>query len=307
MPRLIMARAFYIVGPTAVGKSVIAAAVAERCGGEIVSADAFQIYDGLDLLTAKPDETTLRVAPHHLIGACRLNDAMNAEKFRRLALLAMNEIADRGRLVFVVGGTGMYVQALTHGLSPLPKTDPKLRERIEQCSEGELLVRLQLLDPTTAASIDRRNKRRLVRAVEICLLGGTPASAQRQRAEPAENPPGVFLIRDRDELYARINQRVEAMFSDGVVEEVRHAGGVGVTAEQTLGLRQIRDFLAGRISEADCIASIQQATRHYAKRQLTWFQRQTNFEPLNLSVTGSSEAIEWIARKARLCFAQHDV
>jgi tRNA dimethylallyltransferase len=117
---------------------------------------------------------------------------------------------------------------------------------------------------------------------------------------------GVFLFRDREDLYARIDSRVEAMFSDGVVEEVRAAGEIGATAGQTLGLRQIRDLLAGRISELKCIASIQQATRRYAKRQLTWFRRQTSFEPLNLSHTGSSEAIEWIARKARLSFAHND-
>ena len=301
-----MAQPFYVVGPTAVGKSEIAAAVAERCGGEVVSADAFQVYAGLDLLTAKPGENVLRLAPHHLLGICRLNEEMNAETFRRAALAAIAEIHLRGRRAFVVGGTGMYVQALTHGLSPLPRASAELRARLDQCSAGELFVRLRQLDPATADMIDRQNKRRLLRAVEICLLSGRSVSAQRQRVEPARPPAGVFLFRERAELYERINARVEAMFVQGVVEEVRAAGEVGATAEQTLGLRQIRELLAGRISEAECIASIQQATRRYAKRQLTWFQRQTSFEPLNLSHTGSSEAIEWIARKARLSFAQND-
>lgn len=301
------ARPFFVVGPTATGKSEIAAAVAELCGGEIVSADAFQVYAGLDLLTAKPDEGTLHLVPHHLIGICRLTDDMNAEIFRRAASAAITEIHSRSKRAFVVGGTGMYVQALTHGLSPLPQANEKLRERLDQCSEGELFVRLRRLDPETAAVIDRKNKRRLVRAVEICVLTGRPASAQRQRVQPTNRPAGVFLFRDRKELNERINARVESMFAAGVVEEVRAAGEVGATAKQTLGWRQIRELIAGRISRGECIAAIQQATRRYAKRQLTWFQRQTNFEPLNLSCTGSSEAIEWIARKARLSFAQNDV
>ncbi len=301
-----MPRPLYLVGPTAVGKSEIAAQAAERCGAEIVSADAFQIYAGLDLLTAKPDEPTLRLVPHHLLGTCPLSDEMNAETFRRAALESLAEIQRRGRPAFVVGGTGLYVQALTHGLSPLPPADPELRARLERCSTSELLVRLEELDPTTAAAIDRKNKRRLQRAVEICLLTGQPASAQRQRAQPAEVPAGFFLWREREDLHARINARVEAMFAEGVVEEVREIGAVSRTAEQTLGLRQIRELLAGRISEEKCIASIQQATRQYAKRQLTWFRHQTNFEPLNLSLTGSTEAIELIVRKARLVCAPND-
>ena len=243
-----MPRPLYLVGPTAVGKSEIAAQAAERCGAEIVSADAFQIYAGLDLLTAKPDEPTLRLVPHHLLGTCPLSDEMNAETFRRAALESLAEIQRRGRPAFVVGGTGLYVQALTHGLSPLPPADPELRARLEMCTTSELLVRLEELDPTTAAAIDRKNKRRLQRAVEICLLTGQPASAQRQRAQPAEVPAGFFLWREREDLHARINARVEAMFAEGVVEEVREIGAVSRTAEQTLGLRQIRELLAGRIS-----------------------------------------------------------
>lgn len=299
-----MPRAFFIVGPTASGKSEIAAQAAQVLDAEIVGADAFQVYAGLDLLTAKPDETTLRRASHHLIGTVPLAEPMDAERFRQAALETIGEIHSRGSRAIVVGGSGMYVKALTHGLSPLPRADVELRERLEQCSEGELFVRLEQLDPASASVIDRKNKRRLIRAVEICLLGGQPASAQRSRQTPDEESPGVFLFRDREELYERINARVESMFADGVVEEVRAAREVGSTAEQTLGLRQIREVIDGRLSESECIAAIQQATRRYAKRQLTWFSRQTSFEALNLSRTGSPEAIEWIARKARLSFAQ---
>lgn len=301
-----MKSAFYIVGPTATGKSEIGAAVARKCSGEIISADAFQIYAGLDLLTGKPDANLLRTVRHHLISAIDPGVEMNAEEFRHRALRAIGEIYARGRQALVVGGSGMYVQALTHGLSRLPAASVRLRAQLEQFSEGELFVRLNRLDRQTAHAIDRQNKRRLVRAVEICLLSGRPASAQRRRAQPARAPAGIFLFRDRADLYERINARVELMFAHGVIEEVRAAEELGATARKTLGLEQIRALVQGNISEAECIASIQQATRRYAKRQLTWFQRQSNFEPLNLSLHGSSEAIELITRKARLSFTPQD-
>ena len=295
---------FYIVGPTASGKSEIAVEVAHRFGGEIVSADAFQVYAGIPILTAQPEAELRARVPHHLVGAVPLRQTLDAEQFRLAAKDALRAIRGRGKPAFIVGGSGLYVKALSDGLSSLPKANPDLRTRLEQLSEEELFVRLVHLDPKAAAEIDRQNKRRLLRAVEVCLLSGRPVSAQRQRSQPARNPAGVLLLRDRAELYERINLRVQRMFVDGVVEEVRSHDEMGATAAQTLGLRQICELIQGRITEVECIAAIQQATRRYAKRQLTWFQRQTSFESLNLSRTGSSEAIEWIARQARLSFAQ---
>jgi tRNA dimethylallyltransferase len=297
-----MKRVFFIVGPTAAGKSDIAAEIAQRLGAEIVSADAFQIYGGLDLLTAKPEPVTLAKAPHHLIGTVPLREEMNVEKFRAMAESAIRDVDARGKPTLVVGGSGLYVKALTHGLAKLPGADRKLREELEKASEEELFARLSALDPAGADKIDRKNKRRLVRAVEVCLLTGKPFSAQRTDWDDMPSFNGVLVFRDRPELYDRINRRVEKIFTDGVVEEVRTAGAIGPTAEKTLGLPEIRELLAGKISERACLAKIQQATRRYAKRQLTWFQRQDNFESLNLSLHGSSVAIEAIARNvSRVC------
>jgi tRNA dimethylallyltransferase len=307
-----MRHTFFIVGPTGTGKSELAADVAGEIGAEIVSADAFQIYRGLDLLTAKPDASTLAKAPHHLIGTAPLNEEMNAEKYRCAATRAIDEINSRGKLAMVVGGSGLYIRALTHGLAPLPEADPKLREELNAMSLRELRSRLVQLDHEAGRTIDTKNRRRVVRALEICLLTGTRASAQRERwargagnlacvpttglvrrsqtglsASPAT---GVFVFRDREELYQRINQRVEAMFEHDVIEEVRATGGTGATASQMIGLREIRELLDGKISLLQCIAEIQQATRRYAKRQLTWFRRQTNFLPLNLSLLTYNEA-----------------
>lgn len=301
-----MLRAFFIVGPTATGKSDLAADIACEVGAEIVNADAFQIYRGLNLLTAKPDAAALGKVPHHLIGTIPLTEDMNAEKFRQAAICAIQEINSRGKLAIVVGGSGLYIRALTHGLASLPKSDPQLREKLNLMTLEDLHAELTKLDPETAQKIDTKNRRRLVRSVEICLLTGKPASEvvaegvnlgslpdARLRSAPAA--PGVFVFRDREELYNRINQRVESMFRDDVIGEVRAAGLTSETASQMIGLREIRELLAGNKSCSQCLAEIQQATRRYAKRQLTWFRRQTNFAPLNLSLLTHNEALKWIS------------
>jgi tRNA dimethylallyltransferase len=292
-----MRRTFFIVGPTAAGKSALAADVAREIGAEIVSADAFQVYRGLDLLTAKPDASTLAKTPHHLIGAMPLHEEMSAEKYRRAASRAIEEIHSRGKLAIVVGGSGLYIKALTHGLAPLPESDPKLRERLNVMRLDELHAQLIDLDPKAAQKIDLKNRRRVVRAVEICLRTGKPVSevvagvGDSGRAGSTIPATGVFVFRDREELYARINQRVEAMFENGVIEEVQTARKVSSTASQMIGFREIHELLDGKMSISQCIAAIQQATRRYAKRQLTWFRRQTNFSPLNLSLLTHNEAM----------------
>src|SRR6266550_855726 len=296
-----MKHTFFIVGPTAIGKSELAADVAREVSAEIVSADAFQIYRGLDLLTAKPDVSTLANAPHHLIGTVPFTEAMNAEKFRRLGLRAIDEINSQGRLAIVVGGSGLYIKALTHGLAPLPESDPKLREKLNAMSLDGLRAQLVELDPEAAKKIDIKNRRRVVRALEICLITGKPASevvaGVGDSGGPGSSIPatGVFVFRDRNELYQRIDRRVKAMFEKGVIEEVRTAAVTSATASQMIGLREIRELLAGKKSLPQCIAEIQQATRRYAKRQLTWFRRQSNFLPLNLSFLTHNEAVKWIS------------
>jgi len=287
-------RTFFIVGPTAAGKSELAADVAHEIGAEIVSADAFQIYRGLNLLTAKPDAATLAKAPHHLIGTVPLHEEMNAEKFRTAALRAIEEIHSHGKMAIVVGGSGLYIKALTHGLAVLPQVDPELRAKLNAMMIDELRSQLMQLDPETARKIDVKNRRRLVRALEICIATEKRTSEQRGQWAVADSRSGVFVFRDRDKLYTRVNNRVEAMFENNVIEEVRAARAMSLTASQMIGLREIRELLAGKMSILQCIAAIQQATRRYAKRQLTWFRRQTNFEPLNLSLLTHNEAVKWI-------------
>ena len=294
-----MNRVFFLVGPTATGKSELGAEVARRLGAEIVSADAFQIYRGLDLLTAKPDAATLAKVSHHLIGSVPLAEEMNVEKYRDAA----EAIMASGERMIVVGGTGLYIKALTHGLATLPAANQQLREKLERATTEELFRSLSALDPTAAATIDHYNRRRVIRAVEVCLLTGQPFSAKRTEWKQTTAANGLFVYRDRDELYSRIDRRVEEMFAAGVVAEVGAAPDIGPTAMQTLGFREIRALIAGEISQGECLAKIQQATRRYAKRQLTWFRGQTNFPSLNLSAHRPDEAVELISQPAARVFA----
>ncbi len=318
MLRHSLKRPFLIVGPTATGKSELAADVAVLVAGEIVSADAFQIYRGLEVLSAKPEAATLRKAPHHLIGTLSLEQEMNAEKFRIEAAREIAEIRSRGRAPIVVGGSGLYIKALTHGLMTLPASDRKLRDELNELTLEQARARLIDLDPEAARTIDLKNRRRLLRALEICLLTGQPASAQRREwvpvagvADPglplsttAATTSGVFVFRDREELYQRINERVERMFKNGVIDEVGGLGAISSTASKMIGLAEVRQLLDGKISMSQCIARIQQTTRRYAKRQLTWFARQSKFEPLNLSVLSYGQAVDRIAQRVSLLCEQ---
>jgi tRNA dimethylallyltransferase len=303
---------FFIVGPTAVGKSEIAADVARELDAEIVNADAFQIYRGLDLLTAKPAAQTFAKVPHRLIGTMSILAEMNVEKFRQLACRAIDQIHVGRKFAIVVGGSGLYIKALTHGLRPLPAMDRKLRAQLNELSLDQLGVKLADIDPETARKIDLKNRRRLVRAIEICLRSGKPASVQQSEWKSVTGvagsgwprsaivaTTGIFVFRDREELYERINRRVDAMFEKGVIEEVRSVGAMSTTAAQMIGLREIRELLAGKMSILQCVAAIQQGTRRYAKRQLTWFRRQTNFQPLNLSLLTHVEAVKWISQRLK--------
>jgi len=308
-------KALYIAGPTAVGKTSIALQVATRCNGEIIGADAFQVYDGLDVLTAKPSAKERRQVPHHLIGTVPLSQSFDVAQYLEAAKHYAKEVTARGKLPIFTGGTGLYIRALTHGLSDLPKADAAIRAELDSASLEDLQARYTALDPEGATFIDLKNKRRLVRAIEVCLLTGKPFSSFRDewKAIP-ESITGYYLTRDRDDLYARINERVHAMFHQGVVEEVRTtlathdlsptasspfrpqpsalSPQISPTAAQAIGFKEIQALIAGEISEAECIARVQQATRRYAKRQETWFRKEAAlFREINLSTQPDTESV----------------
>ena len=280
---------FFLLGPTAVGKSALAVEFAERVGGEIVGADAFQIYGGLDILNAKPSPALRARVPHHLVGEVPLTASFDVAQWLTRARESIAAISARGRVPVVCGGTGLYIRALTHGLAPLPGADATLRASLEKKPLPALVERLLSLDP--ASTVDMRNPRRVIRALEVCLLTGRPFSSFRIEWSGEIAPRGFILTRSRDELHAAIHARTAAMFAAGVIEEVAAIGEVGLTAAQMLGLAEIREHLAGKITREECMDAIRQSTRQYARRQLTWFRKERAFEWIDLSTTPDPLAI----------------
>ncbi len=303
MPPPLLARypALVIAGPTSVGKSAVAIEVAEQCGGEIVGADAFQVYRGLAVLTAQPTAVERARVPHHLVGEVPLESSFDVAQYLARAEECLASIQARGKRAIIVGGTGLYLRGLRCGLAGgLPAADAGLRAELEALGLQAMQARLQSLDPAAAATIDVRNPRRLVRALEVCLLTNQPFSSFRSTWKDGDSPAeGVILLRDRTELNHLIDQRVEAMLTGGAVEEVAQAHDIGATARQALGFGHIQAFIGGHVDKGACIAAIQQATRRYAKRQLTWFRRETGLREILLSGdVENSEVVEQLAALA---------
>jgi tRNA dimethylallyltransferase len=272
-----------IAGPTASGKSELATALAEAAGAEIVGADAFQIYSGLPLLTAQPSPEQLQRAPHHLVGILPLEESLDVARYLQMARQKLLEIRARGNRSLLVGGTGFYIRTVLFGLPPgLPPANPDLRAELESLPLQVLQERLAQRDPEAAGQIDLQNPRRLVRALEVCIQSGRPFSSFRQtRPWRDPLPAGLWVQTPRDHLAERIQRRTLTMFDSGVESEVRqNLEKCGITAKQTLGLSEVADYLEGRLSRTQAIASIAQATRQYAKRQETWFRKETALRPV---------------------------
>lgn len=214
-----------------------------------------------------------------------------------LAQEKIAEISSRGKIPVLTGGTGLYLKALTHGLADLPPASEEIRTELAKLSPEEIRSRLEAADPQAGEFIDLQNPRRVVRALEIFLLSGQRPSELRRGWKEKATPGfrGVLLLRDREELQARIDANVDAMFERGVVDEVRRLGEIGTTAAQAIGWKEIQAHLRGESSEADCRAAMKVTTRQYAKRQLTWFRNQFTFLPIDLTGTRNTLDSVWIA------------
>ncbi|HVN12789.1 MAG TPA: tRNA (adenosine(37)-N6)-dimethylallyltransferase MiaA [Kineosporiaceae bacterium] len=269
-----------VVGPTASGKTALAVEVALRTGAEIVNADSFQLYRGMDVGTAKPTTHQRRGVPHHLIDVLDIGDDANVADYQRAASAVLDAIAARGRRAILVGGSGLYVRAVLEGLE-IPPTDPAVRARLEQelaaAGAAALHARLAARDPEAAAAILATNGRRVVRALEVNEITGGPFRAtlpDRAYARPAVQ---VGLDVPREILDARIAARVERMWCDGFVDEVRALGPnrlrAGRTASRALGYAQVLRMLAGQLTEPEAKAETIFATRRFARRQESWFRR----------------------------------
>jgi tRNA dimethylallyltransferase len=283
-----------LAGPTAVGKSAIALALAEKIGGEIISVDSMQVYRGMDVGTAKPSRKDQERVPHHLIDILDLGESFDASQFVTRARRAVHDIQSRGRVPILCGGTGLYFKAFLEGLVRTPPSNPQLREELRATPLAELLRQLEERDPEEFQRIDRRNPRRVLRALEIVRLTGGPLSAWRAAQEdwPPVCPPrsvrrfGCFT-RAREDLRARIERRVDEMFRSGLVAETERLLAAGLahnlTAMQALGYRQVVEHLAGSRDLASTRELAKSRTRQFARRQLTWFRRQARPDWIELA------------------------
>lgn len=297
-------RPILLTGCTASGKSAVALELARQLGGEIVTVDSMQVYRGLDIGTAKPSPQERAEIRHHLLDVVSLDENFDAARFVELAWQAVRDIQGRGKIPILCGGTGLYFKAWLAGLGQSPKADAQLRAELEQIPLVELLNELKERDPATYAVIDRRNKRRIVRAVEVIRLTGRPFSAQRAvwGTERLVQYPFFGLLREPEDLRRRIDRRVDEMFANGLVEETMGLLKQGLernrTAMQAIGYRQVVEYLRGLRSLEETTELVKVRTRQFAKRQMTWFRHQLPVEwmPVAAGAT-AAELAAAIARK----------
>jgi tRNA dimethylallyltransferase len=272
---------FVIVGPTAVGKTEISIQLAERLDGEIVSADSRLFYRGMDIGTAKPTAEERARVLHHLIDVADPRETWSLTLFQRAAAEAIAKIHARGKLPFLVGGTGQYIHAVTHGWSPpAAQPDPRLRDELEAQAKANgadwLHDRLRLLDPDAADTIDARNVRRTVRALEVIFATGRKFSEQRGQVEGPYRLLTLGLIRPRPELYARIDARIESMFASGLLEEVNRLIESGCSpdlpAMTSIGYRECAAVLQNRMTVEEAKVEMRRLTRVFVRRQANWFK-----------------------------------
>jgi len=273
-----------IVGPTASGKSELAVRLAERFDGEIINADSMQVYRGMDIGTAKPDLITRQLVPHHLLDLVDPIEPFSAASFQSAASSAIDDITRRGRRVFVVGGTGLYIKALLQGLVDSPSGAGEVRRELEELArkvgKEEMLRLLAQVDPESAARLHPNDLVRIIRALEVFRLTGRTISADRSAHGFGESRYRVLKLGinvDRQKLYERIDSRVDQMIDQGLEDEVRALLARGFTRDlkslRSIGYKEFCACLAGECDRTEAIRLIKRDTRHYAKRQLTWFNR----------------------------------
>jgi tRNA dimethylallyltransferase len=270
-----------LVGPTAVGKTELAIRLAMRVNGEIVSADSRLFYRGMDIGTAKPTREEQARVPHHLIDIANPDEILSLAIFQQKAREAITDIHTRNKIPFLVGGTGQYIRAVTEGWSP-PEVEPDERLRYElekikeEKGEGWLYEKLESLDAEAASKIDRRNMRRTIRALEVILTTGRKFSQQRGQTGSPYHLITIGLTRPRPELYERVDQRIDMMFANGFLDEVKSLLAKGyspsLSSMSAIGYRQCIRVIQGGLNEEQAKAEIRRATRIFVRRQANWFK-----------------------------------
>lgn len=302
IPISLLQQCWFLAGPTACGKTATGIALAERIGAEIVCLDSMTIYRGMDIGTAKASPEERARVPHHLLDLRDPHEEFSTAEYMNAALSACESIVSRGKIPLFVGGTGLYLRSLLRGVFEGPAADWTLRREYEQFATehgtGALHARLAQVDPPTAQRLHVNDQRRVIRALEIHTLTGQPASTLQQESPlpPHERPQHVYWLNpDREVLRQRISQRVDAMFLAGLVEEVtalwRLPHGMGRTASQALGYREVLSHLEDGVPLSEAIQQLQTHTHQFAKRQWTWFRNLEELMAINIQGNETSEAI----------------
>ncbi len=292
-----------LTGPTSVGKTGLSISLAKRLNGEIISADSMQVYRGMDIGTAKIRKEEMQGVPHHLIDILDPTEAFDVVQFQTLGRKAIREIRERGHLPIVVGGTGFYIQALLYDIDFTEETDDRIRKELEQKAETEegrkeLVEELRNVDPDALQTIHPNNLKRVIRALEFYRLHGTQISRHNEterKKESAYQSLYFVLTDDREKLYSRIGQRIDEMLEEGLVSEVERLRESGLTREhismQGIGYKEILDYLEGSADLPTAVQTLKTNTRHFAKRQLTWFRRERDVIWLDKSEIPTEEEL----------------
>lgn len=283
-----------LTGPTAVGKTALSIELAKAVGGEIVSADSMQVYRSMDIGSAKVTKAEMQGVPHHLIDVMEPDEEFNVTKFQSMAKEAMEGIYARGHVPIIAGGTGFYIQALLYDIDFKENDDSSaIREELEQLGKekGSLYLHelLRECDPESAEAIHANNQKRVIRAIEYFRMTGQKISEHNQEEREKSSPYDFYyyvLTCERSCLYKRIEERVDAMLEAGLVEEVKHLKEMGcrrgMVSMQGLGYKEILDYLDGGCTLEEAVYILKRDTRHFAKRQLTWFKRERDVRWLRL-------------------------
>ena len=304
-----------IAGPTASGKTALAVALAKTVNGEVVSCDSMQIYKKMDIGTAKPTVEEMEGIAHHMLSVAQPEEDFSVSRYCEMATPIVEDILARGKTAIIAGGTGLYMDALIRGNSFAPYPSTGRREELEQLAEKEgieaVLCQLKQVDPESAARLHPADRKRIIRAMEVYLETGQTITEHNRKTQliPPRFSPVWFGLEDenRQNLYSRIDRRVLQMLQDGLIEEIQALLASGVpekaTSMQAIGYKEFVDHLQGRCSLEEATAQVQQASRHYAKRQLTWFRRNPNMHWLRRA---SGETTREILLKAQPFLTDYD-
>ena len=300
-----------IAGPTASGKTALAVALAHAVNGEVVSCDSMQIYKKMNIGTAKPTEAEMEGIPHHMLSVAEPEEDFSVSRYCEMATPIVEDILSRGKTAIIAGGTGLYMDALIRGNTFAPYPSTGRRQELEQLAAQEgidaVLCKLREVDPESAARLHPSDQKRIIRAMEVYLETGETITEHNRKTQeiPPRFSPVWFALEDekRQDLYDRIDRRVLQMLDEGLIAEIEALLSSGVpekaTSMQAIGYKEFVDFLAGRCSLEDATVLVQQASRHYAKRQLTWFRRNQNIHWL--SRAPGEESVEILLK------AQHNL